>query len=254
MQDLIAFQLDFAAALFDPALPAPGSIKHSGAETVRRRFGVYRNNVVAGLISALEARFPVTKRLVSEEFFRSMAREYVRTQPPRSPILLLYGGSFPEFINRFEPTRGLEYLPDLARLEFARGRAYHAADRSPCTTTAFTALDPADLGRSTTELHPSVSLLTSQFPIVSIWEAHQRARVEPIKQWDAEAALIVRPFLDVDLWRLPAGAYAFLEALAAGSTIADAIERSAATLPDLDPAACLSVLIGSHMVVGLIPG
>jgi hypothetical protein len=54
IQDLTASQLDFAAALLDPALPIPASIKHAGSEAIRRRFGVYRNNVVASLVSALK--------------------------------------------------------------------------------------------------------------------------------------------------------------------------------------------------------
>ena len=42
-----------------------------------RRFAVYRNNVAAGLIRALEARFPVTRRLVGDDFFRAMAGGFV---------------------------------------------------------------------------------------------------------------------------------------------------------------------------------
>ncbi len=38
--------------------------------TPARRFAVYRNNVAVGLIRALEARFPVTRRLVGDAFFR----------------------------------------------------------------------------------------------------------------------------------------------------------------------------------------
>ncbi len=255
MHNLMTFQPDFAVALFDPAVPVPESINDCRSEATRRRFGVYRNNVVAGLVSALEERFPVTRRIVGDDCFRHLAQAYLRALPPRSPILLLYGESFPSFIETVEPVRAIEYLPDVARLEFARGVAYHASDRPPCSTAAFTTIDPVDLGRSTVELHPSVSLMASRFPIVSIWETHQGERVEPIEHWDAEAALIVRPFLEVDVWRLPAGGHLFLDSLAAGSNIQAAMERAAAcTSPEFNPAACLSVLIGSNMVLGLTPG
>ena len=98
---------------------------------MRKRFGVYRNNVIAGLVSSLAARFPVVGRLVGDEFFGAMARCYVIDQPPRSPVLLLYGDTFPEFIENFVPAGSIEYLADVARLEFAKGRAYHATDASP---------------------------------------------------------------------------------------------------------------------------
>ena len=60
-------------------------------------------------------------------------------EPPRSPLLFQYGGSFADFIAGFAPAAPLPYLRDMARLEYAQGLAYHAADREP--------LPPASLRR-----------------------------------------------------------------------------------------------------------
>jgi len=67
------------------------------------RFAVYGNNVVVGLMEALQANFPATCRVVGDKFFRAMAREFVMLEPPTSPILLDYGAGFPDFIGCFEP-------------------------------------------------------------------------------------------------------------------------------------------------------
>jgi len=251
MLDFADTQNHFAAALLDPTLPVPDSIRASNADSAQRRFGVYRNNVIAGLIAALAERFPVVCRLVGEEFFGAMARVYVHHEPPRSPVLLQYGGSFPEFIESFEPVGSIEYLADVARLEFARGTAYHAADRRSMDAAAFAALAPAELGNLTATLHPSASLISSRFPIVSIWAAHQTEPVQSVSDWSGEAALIARPFLEVEVWRLPAGGHAFLHALAAGSTVRAALDQAAALIPESDLAAALAVLIGSNIVVEL---
>jgi len=57
----------FAAALLDPDRPTPDNIVASDASERTRRFAVYRNNVVTGLIDALRVRFPATERVVGEE-------------------------------------------------------------------------------------------------------------------------------------------------------------------------------------------
>lgn len=106
-----------AAALFDPALPAPGG----------PRFAVHRNNVVAGLIGALGEACPAVKKLVGEAFFTAAASLFVRAFPPKSPVMLLYGEGFPGWIGAFPPAAHVPYLEDVARLERAWLEAFHAA-------------------------------------------------------------------------------------------------------------------------------
>ena len=66
-----------------------------------RRFAVYRNNVAVGLIGALEARYPVSRRIAGDDLFRAMARAFVRANKPRSPVMIAYGGEFPEFVAEY---------------------------------------------------------------------------------------------------------------------------------------------------------
>src|SRR5271165_3438486 len=88
----------FAAALRDPAArPPAGSMGRLGAADTRR-FAVYRNNVAVGLIGALEARYPVARRIVGPEVFRALARSFASAKRPRSPVMIAYGDDFPEFL------------------------------------------------------------------------------------------------------------------------------------------------------------
>ena len=85
-----------------------------------RRFAVYRNNVAVGLIGALEARYPVSRRIAGEDLFRAMARAFVRAHKPRSPVMIAYGGEFPEFMADYladgsGPEDAQECEPSLAR-------------------------------------------------------------------------------------------------------------------------------------------
>src|SRR5262245_42138387 len=75
---------DFAAALLDPDRPVPAALTAHNGVHPRKRFAVYRNNVVVSLINALRTRFPATEAILGAEFFFATARSFVAAHPPRS--------------------------------------------------------------------------------------------------------------------------------------------------------------------------
>jgi putative DNA-binding protein len=246
------FQNAFACALLDPAHAVPVAIRGAARRRADRRFAVHRNNVVVGLIDALGERFPVVCRLVGDEFFRAMARVYATTRPPASPLMMLYGGTFPEFIDAFAPAAALPYLGDIARLELARGRAYHAADAVPGGRQIFTGLPAEKLGHLRVLLHPSASIVASAHPIVSIWKVNSDPdHAVPIAPWAAEAALVARPYADVEVHRLPPGTAAFLSCLSRHGAMAEAVEAGAAASAKFDLVECLALLIATNVVIGI---
>ena len=112
----------FAAALGDPSAATPATTLGRLGAPDKRRFSVYRNNVAVGLIGALEARYPVSRRIAGDDLFRAIARAFVHSHKPRSPVMIAYGEEFPEFAAAYlaaaEAGAGLEPFA----LEFARGR------------------------------------------------------------------------------------------------------------------------------------
>ena len=247
------FEISFAEALLgaEPTLP-PGIVAHTGAVPARR-FAVYRNNVMASLGAALAQRYPVIERLVGGEFFSAMARQFVMKHPPRSPLLAQYGEEFADFIAAFEPARELPYLADVARLEAARTRAYHAEDATPLGADGFAALDAEALGDLRLQLHPSAAILRSPFPIVTIWAMNSgELELQPIEIGEGEDALVVRPHLDVEIRELPPGGAAFLQSLADGLPMRDAIGTALADHAGFDLTGSLAGLIGSGVVRAIL--
>jgi hypothetical protein len=235
----------FAAALLDPALPPPCGLPQA-------RFAIYRNNVVFGLIEALGARFPVCRRLLGAECFDATAGLFARQAPPRSPILHEYGEGFAEFLEAFPPFAEFDYLGDMARFEAALGRAYHAADATPLAPAVLASLEPEALARSTLALHPSLEIIASKRPVLSIWRAHQGDGPPAIATLDrCEDALILRPDLDVEAHLLPLGGRVFLTAILEGRTLGEAVARALRTAAGFDLAAMLSLLFSSRAIVGV---
>jgi hypothetical protein len=248
MLDLATTQGIFAKALFQPFAPLPATIELARERRSKSAFDIYRNNVAAGLIKALSARYPVTSRLLGESF-RVAAHRYVVAEPPRSPIMLQYGTTFPRFLRELRQGASTDYLSDIAQLELARGSAYHAADARPVSAQAFARLRPEQLGSLRICPHPSASVVTSRFPVVTVWEANQLDDTS-INHWGPEDALVARPFLDVEVCRLPPGGYPFFRVLLANGTLAEAVERASTEVPDFEPAANLAILIKSNVVTG----
>ena len=200
-----------------------------------------------------KSRFPVVEKIVGEEFFAAMARVFVLKQLPRSPLLAAYGDNFPAFIAAFEPARELPYLADVARLEAARTRAYHAADATPVGTDHFAALDTDVVGGIRIDLHPSTEIVRSPYPIVTIWAMNSgEHELAPIEEWRGEDALVSRTYLEVEVRALPPGGAVFLLALAAGSALGEAAQAGIADDPNFDLTGNLAGLVGSGLVRDIV--
>ena len=243
-----SFETSFARALLDTTQPIPSGITAHNAASPTGRFAVYRNNVVVGLVNALRSSFPVVEKIVGEEFFAGMARVFVLERPPSTPLLATYGDEFAPFIATFGPAHELLYLADVARLEAARTRAYRAPDAMPLGVAEFAALDASALGGMRINLHPSVEIVRSPHPIVTIWAMNSGEReLAPIENWHGEDALVARPYLDVNVHLLPPGGAAFLLALGGAKTLVEAASAALTDHPEFDLSRNLAGLIGSGL-------
>ena len=226
-------QAGFASSLMVPSKPPPADVARSIPDAVQsKRFDVYRNNVVSTAIDALAETFPACQQLVGEEFFRAVARAFLEVAPPSSPILAEIGTGFACFLEDFPPVMGqVPYLPDVARIEQARVKAYHAADADPLALEALVEIPGEAVGDVVLKRHPAAMLIRSHHPAGSLWAASTgMIAADQVDMSRGEDVLIVRPALDVDTLILPAGGGCFVSRLFAGQSIAQAAEAAAAGL------------------------
>jgi hypothetical protein len=213
------------------------------------RFGVYRNNVIAGLINAVAARYPVVRRLLWDDAFNRAAYLYVTSRPPRSPVLLEYAQGFPQFLRDIGKGAAADYLADIAELESARTRAYHAADVPSFGRETFAAASPEQWPELCLKLHPSLGLIKSHCPVVGMWQANLGANDNTLGVWRPECALITRPHLNVEVRLISAAMHEFIKALLEGCKFAVAIERVANQEQSFDLVEAFQVLIESGAVI-----
>lgn len=244
----------FAEALLDPEQACPPGLITWNASDPARRFAVYRNNVIVSLVDALADTFAVTQDLVGEAFFRAMARVFAYTNPPTSRLLVFYGETFPAFIERFPPAASLPYLADVARLEFLRVRAYHAADVAPVRSEDIVAVlaDEDKLPDLGLALHPSLAVLDSAAAVVSLWAVHQGVGDLATLVPDVpETALVVRDGLDVEVMKIPRATGVFIKAVKRGATLGDAMALAQRSDPDFDATLPLALLIQKSAITAL---
>jgi hypothetical protein len=213
---------------------------------------VMRSDVVS-LTEALATRFPVCRSLAGDDVFRAMAHAFIALSPPLFPVPVTYGNGndFGDFIDTFPPARPVPYLGDMARLEAARTRASHAADASPLTVVELAAFAPYAWERCLAVLHPSVQVVRSTYPLVTIWEAHATESLGPVESSRPEDALIARPDLEVEVHRLPPGGAVFIQHLMSKATFREAADKAAVADPRFDRVTSLSMLLSRHLIVGL---
>ena len=221
-------------------------------EQRERRLAVYRNNVQHALLSVLEAAFPVVQQLIGAECFTGTALAFVTRHPPSQPVLYRYGGRMPAFLAEFPPlVRPVPWLPDVARLEWARTEALFAAEEESLTPARLAAVPPADLPNLRLGLHPSARLLNSIWPIHAIWDAHQAGGGPPeaVDLGCAERVLVWRQAGAVRQRRVTLGESALLAAFAACRPLAEAVETAAKRDSSFDFSAALARLLSSELLV-----
>ncbi|UAN18814.1 MULTISPECIES: DNA-binding domain-containing protein [Enterobacter] len=239
-------QRAFINALLDPDADPPAGLKIWNGSDPALRFSVYRNNVMASLVDALAANFPVLQEQVGSEFFRAMAATFIRQHPPSSSVLARYGENLPAWIAAFEPLADWPWLGDLAKLEFSVIDSLNALDNEKELTALIPAFDPQNNGLM---LEPSLRVITSPYAIFQIWCAHQEALPETIDPYQAENVLLFRQQNAVRILPVNAAQAHFVNNLRLGKSLIASLEASEGLDHELDVGQTLLTLRQHGLII-----
>lgn len=230
-----ADQKAFAAALKSGNSIA--GVNDGGGVAASDRFRIYRNNVIVSLREALGTTFQTTARLMGNEFFEAAAVAYAEREKPQNPLLFQYGATFADFLAALPGLKTYPFVAEVARIEYARVQAYHAADKAPLAPDALGAVQSERLGEVMFDAHPAATIVSAPAGGVGAWLSNQ---VPPSPPVEAAAALITRPAMEVVVTPLDAPSKHFAQALFCASPLADA-----AAGDGLDLAAALGTLLSA---------
>lgn len=148
------------------------------------RLKVYQNNAFQALLSSLQSSFPVCQTVVGERCFEQLAQQYCNHYPLQDANLNHYGAQFPRLlgdeIKQHQAFIGLEYLPELAMLEWALKQGYYAQDRSDYMQQPqvheleqMARLTESLQQQAVLLLQPDIELLSCRYPVQQVWLKHQ---------------------------------------------------------------------------------
>lgn len=245
-------QTAFAEALFEGASAAIEDAIVVDAFPASSRLRIYHNNVFTSLTEALRHIYPVLVRLVGEQFFAYTAHNYIVHYPSQSGNLHDFGEFLPQFLAEFPPAATLVYLSDVARLDWARHEAFHAAPHPPLALERLAKVPAARYSDIRFVCHPSARFVRSQFPVVRIWEVNQPEYTgEQTVHLESGGGQwrIVRGNFRVEMSPLSAGEFALLSRFDGETPFAFACEMALDLEPSLDVSACLQTHVLTHTVV-----
>ncbi len=229
--------LDHPDAVANPD-PLLAGLFTGGEAVLPERLKIYRNNIVGGLTKAMQATYPLIEKLTGEDFATGLFRSFVLAHPPQESCLARYGAGLDNFIGSFSPARGLPYLADIARFEWAMNEAYYAPDDRSLTPAALQNVPLDDLADMVLPLRTSIRLLESRWPLTAIRDFCFRENRDESEMLDLDQGgcrvMIYRPGLSAEIVPLEAGEYAFLQAIGAKNTLGDALEITLKSFPAFD--------------------
>ncbi|MFL4471961.1 putative DNA-binding domain-containing protein [Tateyamaria armeniaca] len=240
-------QSQFRSALLDPEARPPDGLRDAQGRPAIKRFDVYRNNVTVALIEALGTAFPVLHKLLGTQNFDHLARLFARAHPPETPLMMHYGAAMPAFLEGFAPLSHIAYLPDVARLELALRRSYHAADAPEFDAGRLGAVSPDALMASTLTLAPAVELIASRWPLVDIWRFNTIDDA-PKPRASAQSALITRAAFDPEPHPLDPAQTEWVARIMSGASLAAAQDAAGAIDAAFDLTPLLSLLIQNNAI------
>jgi hypothetical protein len=219
--------------LHDPAaiLHAPHWLASDSQGRMERGLQAYTDHADAAAERALAVSFPTVLALLGAQTFGQLARLFWRAAPPQQGDWALWGEGLADSIAHHPDLAEWPYLPDCARLDLAVAHAERAHDRVLDEASLYL-LAQSDPDTLQLELMPGCTLVSSPYPIATIWQAHQpqttSASPEPclmsareaLQRGQGEHALVWRSGWRGQVQSVDAASACFVQAIQRGVSLA----------------------------------
>jgi hypothetical protein len=83
-------------------------------------FDIYINNCFLGLAANLQDKFPICRMILGDDFFDKVAHNYIAEFPQKSGENNSFGDNFSNFLFQTAQEFEIEYVCDIAKIEWAR--------------------------------------------------------------------------------------------------------------------------------------
>lgn len=184
-------QKAFMSGLFAESEDVINVIKNKPTLSPSALLSVYRGSMLGIKTEAMNAVYPVCKQLVGEPFFDALSRKYLSKYTPKTGSLDDLGEGFPDFCRSFPALNELPYFSDVAALEWAWHRAFHARNDVDFDAQAFAELEEHQWNTVRLQVTHSVQFIRADYSVMDLWSAHQSEPVDEFSIVQADYRYLV---------------------------------------------------------------
>jgi hypothetical protein len=155
---------------------------------------VYGRSAEGGLFEALGETYEACWRVLGDEDFLTLCRDYISKHPSSLRNLKDYGESFPGFLSESHHSQDFPFLEDLARFEWTFKNLFHLKREPAICPTGFQILEEnSNVNFSFIGAH---SLFSSSYSIFEIWklrnqEPEESQEADVIDDWNQPSFLLL---------------------------------------------------------------
>lgn len=162
-------------------------------EMIAERLAIYGNGYSARLLEILDSDYGVLAKHLGESKFDQMGLAYIEAYPSHHFSANLYGQSLEKFLATAKPYADQQpHLSQLAGFIWALNSTVDAPDAPLLTMNDLAAIPQDRWADMILSLHPSVALHTSDWNVLSLWQALIQNQEPPaVTKLDKKAYCVV---------------------------------------------------------------
>lgn len=142
-----------------------------------KQISIYRSNVNGAHQSVLAKVYSACLNILGEDYFNQICRAYRFEYPSTDENLNNYGKCFSSFLNKQLEFRqeltGLEYLSELASLEWCWHAAYYVENDESFSFEKLALIDESIQSEISFKVSNSFSLHSTKYPLLNIWNENK---------------------------------------------------------------------------------
>jgi hypothetical protein len=147
------------------------------------RLSIYAEAYFARILETLTADFSLVGQSIGEAAFTKLIADYLKQHPSAETNIGEVGRHLPSFLTEHEFSQDIQFLPELARLEWLAIESFYANDVPAMELSALAQISAEAWAEARFELDPSVFLCESPWPVHELWIATAMHALEPKKSF-----------------------------------------------------------------------
>jgi len=144
----------------------------------RKGIEIYQRNLLASATRSLANSYPTVNALLGDDLLNVLTRDFLIAHPKSQYDWAQWGSEFPQWLAFHPVSTDAIYLVDCAKLDWIIHMSSKAEDNN-IDLNSLLLLESHDLNDLQLTYNPSVNVFYSDYPIVDIYIAHDKDKVNP---------------------------------------------------------------------------